>query len=196
MGQHELIAKLPSVQKARLYVPPKDILSLITEFVHAPDLAWKRVLASSEQWHSLFEKYVFFLAAIPVISRFFGQVLFAGAPIFNSLMYAIIGYLCSIGFLFAATFIAHRSVSIFDGKLSMDAAAKLVVYSFVPFFVSGVFFLLPPLSILSVVGFYSFYLFYTGIQCVAGIPKQKLMAYFMMNVVSWMVISGFLMDAL
>ena len=196
MAQNELIAKLPSPQNARLYIAPKDIFSLITEFVHAPDLAWKRVLANSEKWPALFERYVFFLAAVPVVSRFFGQVLFAGAPIINSLMFAIIGYLCSLGFLFAATFIAHRSVAIFDGKLSMDDAAKLVVYSFVPFFVSGIFFLLPPLSILTVVGFYSFYLFYTGIQSVAGIPKQKLMAYFMMNVVSWMVISGFLMDAL
>ena len=54
-----------SLDKVRLYVPPKEIVEPAKNLISDSRAAWLRVFANSDTIKGLFEKYVFFLAAIP-----------------------------------------------------------------------------------------------------------------------------------
>ncbi len=77
----------------------------------------------------------------------------------------------------------------FDGEISFEKAAKLVVYSLVPFFVFGSALLLPGLSWLSLAGVASVFYFLSGVREMSQIPRMKQLTYGLLNVVVWILVA-------
>ncbi len=71
-------------------------------------------------------------------------------------------------------FMIHRLLPFFDGEKNLPAVRKLVVFSLTPYLlISGITGLFPALYVLEVLGLYSVYLFYTGVQELLSLPARK-----------------------
>lgn len=176
---------LPSPRSANLN--PASLADPLRQFITDPDRAWLAVRDERITAARLFERYVFLLAAIPPVSGTIGFSAFGHASLPEAVCYGLAAYVLNLIFLYGATYMAFLISPMFDGKLGLDESAKLVVYSFMPFFIAGFFFICPPVSFLALAGLYGLVLFYKGVPVVTGIPPRKQLTYFALNIVSWLV---------
>ena len=130
---------------------------------------------------------MFYLAAIPAVAGYIGYVVFGSASPLYGIAVAVSGYIICISLTYGATYLAERTVRMFDGQMTLDESAKLVVYSFMPVYLCGIFLALPPLRPFMVAGVWGLFLFWKGLPTMTHIPKRKQLTYFSINVVSWMV---------
>lgn len=184
-GLAEQLPALPSPKRAQLNPAAlrKPLVSLVTN----PDGTWLAIRDESVSAVALFERYIFLLAAIPAVSGTFGFTAFGYVSIPAGIGYGIVGYILCLAFLYGATYLAHLVAPMFDGSLSLDNSAKLIVYSFMPFFVSGLFLACPPLSFLSLAGLYAIILFFRGVPVLSGVPLPKQFTFFTLNAVCWIL---------
>jgi uncharacterized protein YqgC (DUF456 family) len=91
--------------------------------------------------------------------------------------------------IFALALIADFLAPKFEGTANRDNATKLVVYGATASFAAGIFGLLPGLGMLSLLGLYSFYLFYTGAGPMMKVPLDKSAAYTGVTIVCAVVLS-------
>ncbi len=181
-------------------IRPKFSLVELEETVRAlalgPKACWQVIKYDRKSFTEVFEHYVFFLAAIPSLAGFIGHGLFGYTGIGLALLRAVIGYFMSIGFFYAAVLVAEKTAPMFDGTIGYERAAKLVIYSLIPYFVFGSLLLLPGLSAFSLAGVISVFYFLWGVRDMSNIPIRKQLTYGMVNVVSWIVVSDFLLRIL
>jgi len=77
----------------------------------------------------------------------------------------------------------------FGAKQDMPQAIKLSAYSMTAAWVAGIFYLLPALWILALVGsIYSLYLFYVGLPILMKSPEDKTPAYAISVIVACIVV--------
>ena len=150
-----------------------------------PDQAWREIRKEQLSATAIFEKYVFLLAAIGPVSGGIGFTASGRMTAPHALGYAAAAYGLILLFFFGATYFCHLLAPAFGGKLSLDNSAKLVVYSFMPFFVFLAFFLFPPICFLSLCGVYGIFLFYRGVPLLSTIPLARQLLYFTINAVTW-----------
>lgn len=98
---------------------------------------------------------------------------------------------------FIAVFFTKELMKTFGGEKDVDVARKLVAYSMTPLLlVSIVTGLFEYFSILKVLGFYSFYLFWIGVETLVDLPKEKEHKYSMIvifvNLLSFSFLGWFL----
>lgn len=178
---------LGDLQAVKPKFEPGRLLDPILTILKNPRTCWQVFRSNGKSFQSVFEDYVFVLAAIPSICGFIGNGLLGHTGIIRALLLAITCYLLSVAFLYGAAYLAHKTAQMFDGAVSLDQSGKLVVYSMMPFFFAGSFLMIPPLALLSLLGAASIYLFVTGIEVMTDIAKEKRLTYGMINVVAWLV---------
>jgi hypothetical protein len=71
----------------------------------------------------------------------------------------------------------------------MGRSAQLVAYSSTAVWVAGIFYILPSLGFLAVLGLYAIYLFYLGIPVMKHTPEDKRVIYMIVCAVVIVVIS-------
>ena len=174
----------------------RDIGGSIRQSILDPQQYWDDVSLQKKTRRELFEQYIYILAGIPAVCGFGSKVIFSGGSDLEALAYALIGYLLSVTVVYIACIIAQRTAPIFDGSLTSDEASKLVVFSSLPFFISGIFLLFPFGASLSLLGFYSVYLFHIGIKSLSRIPEAKQMTYLMLNIVAWLLVAMLMVEVL
>ena len=117
---------------------------------------------------------------------FFGiHRLSLGASLFNS----IITYILTV----AGVWVLGKVISLlapnFGGTRDDFKGFKVAVYSYTPFFVAGILYLIPSLAALVfIAGLYGLYILYLGLPIVMATPKEKTMAYAIVIIVSVVVI--------
>lgn len=178
---------LPNPARIKPRMQPAALAAPLRAMSRGPQEAWHEFTAAGQNTQGLFENYVFFLAALPPAAAFIGQAIFGNADVFSTLVYALLGYVLSICYVYAFSILASKTATMFEGNMSVDNAAKLIVYSFMPFFIAGIFFVHPSVSMFSLIGAYGFALLYFGIKALSGVPAQKVGTYYMVNVVAWIV---------
>ena len=150
-----------------------------------PREAWLIIRDEPLTATQIFERYVFLLAAIGPISGSVGFYMTGRLTGSEALATAASSYALVLMFFFGAVYLAHLAAPAFAGSLSLDRAAKLIVYSFMPFFVFLAFFLIPPLCFLSLIGVYGIVLFFRGIPIMSTIPGSRQLLFIMVNAVTW-----------
>jgi hypothetical protein len=66
---------------------------------------------------------------------------------------------------------------------------KVAAYTYTPFFVAGILYLIPSLTPLVIIaGLYGLYLLYLGLPIVMGTPKEKSLAYTIVIIVTIILI--------
>ena len=173
----------PSLKKINFN--PTTLGHPLTNLIARPDVAWLQIKSEPISATVIFERYVFLLAAIGPLCGAVGFTLAGRLTPGEGLILGMTGYGLILLFFFGATYLSHLLAPVFGGELSLDNAAKLIVYSFMPFFVFLGFFLFPPICFLSLVGVYGIVLFFRGIPILTTIPGSKQLLYFSINAVAW-----------
>ncbi len=115
----------------------------------------------------LFMNYVAILAAIPAVCGFIGSSLIGislpglgtiRVPIVTGLVGAVVGYLLTFAMVYIVALLADLLAPTFQGQKNPENALKLVVYSYTPAWLAGVFLLIPSLGFLAILGLYGLYL--------------------------------------
>ena len=182
-----LPALAPQIRPAlkQINLNPTKLHHPLTALLSRSDAAWLRLRDEPISATVLFERYVFLLAAIGPLCGTIGYTFTGQLPPATALFYGLCGYGLILLFFFGATYFAHLLAPLFGGHLTLDNAAKLIVYSFMPFFVFLAFFLFPPICFLSLIGVYGIVLFYRGIPILSNIPASKQILFFTINATAW-----------
>ena len=145
----------------------------------------------------LFMNYVAILAAIPAVCGFIGGSLIGislpglgtvRVPIVTGLVGAVVGYLLTFAMVYIVALLADLLAPTFQGQKNPENALKLVVYSYTPAWLAGVFLLIPSLGFLAILGLYGLYLLWCGIPPLMKAPQEKSIVYTLAIIVCAIVI--------
>ncbi|MDI3306497.1 MAG: Yip1 family protein [Acetobacteraceae bacterium] len=160
-----------------------DIVARAKGLILQPKEEWYRIAGETADTRSLFTAYAMPMAAIPAVAGFIGGAMIAGMMgmrhigIGTLLLQSIVAYLLSLAGVWVLGKIIHALAPRFEGNRDEVAAMKLAVYSPTASWLAGIFFILPPLSVLSILGLYSLYIFYRGVPVVAGVPQHLALGF-------------------
>jgi hypothetical protein len=162
---------------------PMNPIDRARNIVAKPKSEWPVIASEMVTAADLYTRFIAPLAAIPVLARLAGGLLF-GYPIRGvgirfpsvgrSLAEAIIDYGMSLLSIYLIAVLVSRFSPIFFAKKPDASALKLVAYSATPTWIGGIFGLFPSVALLQLIAsFYSLYLFYLGLPIVMGCPPSK-----------------------
>jgi len=172
----------------------------VKEILIAPKKEWAVIEGENTPYMKLFMGYVLPLSLIPAIAAFIGYgligVSFMGAR-FHSIGFgirqAVVQWVSMVAGIFLIAVIVNLLADSFGAKKNYDRAFALVAYSYTPMFVAGIFLLLPSLSWLAMLaGLYGLYLLYLGMKPMMGAPDDKNTVYFIVSLVTTIVVMGVL----
>lgn len=177
----------------------KQLFERAKAIILQPKAEWPIIGAESASPSSILKSYVLPLAAIGPVAHFIGGQVFGYGALFvrfrpglmSGLTSAIVSYVMAIVMVYVLAWIANFLAPKFSGAENWKGAFKLVAYSMTAGWVAGVFGLVPALSVLGIVGFYSLYLFYAGAPVLMQVPEDKALGYTAVTVVC-AIILGFI----
>ena len=158
-----------------------------------PKDEWVKIKDEPTTVQQLFTQYAVILAAIPAVAQFIGTALFIGFRIpggggswtTRAFFYAIFSYILNLAVVYALGFIINALAPNFSSTQDLTKAMKLAVYSMTPAWIAGIFYLIPSLWVLSLIGsLYGLYILYLGFNTpLMGTPKERATGYFLVSVV-------------
>jgi hypothetical protein len=162
----------------------------------APRKEWAAIAGERATLSNLFGRHVAILALIPAIALFLGSSIIGGFTTFGSgFVRAIIGYVLTFAAVYITGLIIDAFAPSFEAVRNFPNAMKLAVYAHTPFWLAGIFLLVPGLTFLTVLGLYGFWLLWTGMPLLMQASSEKLIPYALMVVavavvlalLTWMV---------
>ena len=156
----------------KLEVFMEKIIEQIKDIFLSPGTFWDEAKAEQISTSDLVKKYFIFIAAVPTVAGFFGA-LFIGDNFFRALIWAVLFYGCAIAGVYLVSKVMMFLAQSFNAKKDELAIFKLVAYSFTPILLAGIFFLIPPIYWLAIIGLYGFYFFWIGFQKIVECPQDE-----------------------
>ena len=157
-----------------------------------PKQEWETIKAESITTGDLYTKYAVILAAIPAIAGFIGYSVFGLSwglgtiriDISTSILWAIVTYITGLAGIYIISFIVDALAPSFGSTKDMTASTKVVVYSYTPAWVAGIFHIFPVLGfIVALASIYGLVLMYMGLQKVKDVPQDKIVVYFVVIII-------------
>src|SRR6201995_2127864 len=134
-----------------------------------PSAEWQRIGAQRSELKTILTRFVIPMALIPALASFIGYgfvgangVLFRVIGLYWGTAMAIDSFITSLTVFCLGTVIIDRMSPAFGAAKDMGRSAQLVAFSYTPAWLAGIFYLMPSLQELVVLGLYSVYLFYQG----------------------------------
>ncbi len=162
------------------------LIELVKDLVLSPATAWQHIRDMQVSKGDLIKKYLVYLAAIPAISGFIGgsivgrSVPFIGyyrVPFFAGIVWAVLFYVLLIGGIYLIAILTSAVSPKLTGAKNEQAALKLIIFSFVPYFVLSVFSIIPALSGLQIISLYGIYLLYVGLPVQMQNSESKTLTF-------------------
>lgn len=156
-----------------------------TNIILRPKAEWDVIAAEPATTQGLFIGYAAILAAIPAVAQVISGVMplcFFGACFTPNPLYVVIGavayYMVSLAGVFAVGLIIDALAPSFGGQKDPSQAMKTAVYSWTAAWLAGALLIVPFFGwLLSLVGLYSIYLLYVGLQRTMKAPEQQSIGY-------------------
>lgn len=133
---------------------------------------------------ALFLRYVVPMSFIPAVCSFIGYgfvgadgLLFRVSGLYWGTSMAIDSLITSFSVYLLGIWFVDRLSPAFGAKRDLGHSAQLVAYAYTPAWLAGIFYLLPMLQELVVLGLYSVYLFYLGIPVMKRMPDDQRVAF-------------------
>lgn len=158
-----------------------------------PKEEWASIELENTPVSELVKSYLIPLALVPAIAifiryGFIGYGYLGGASLAWGIKHAIISLVSTIGGVYLSAFVIDALSTSFSSVKNFQRAIQLVVYSYTPIMLAGVFQIIPALSFLGIVGLYGLYLLYLGISPTMKTPTDKVTGYFIISLVVIIVI--------
>lgn len=147
-----------------------------------PRSEWPRIEAETTTVRSIVRDWLVWLAAIPAIATFIGFTLIGfGAmgvtvriPILAGLAQAIVGLVMTIVMTWVIAKVADALAPRFGGRADFLAAFKLMAYGMTASMVAGIFYIIPSLSVLALLGsLYTVWLVRLGVPVMLKVPEER-----------------------
>ena len=150
----------------------ENLLKRVVGILLRPDETWAEIKEEQTTMYQIVGEYAAVLAAGPAIAGFLGSI-FSGSNFFVSLLWGVLYYAFSLAGVWSITKVLNFLATNLNIEHDEVTILKLVAYSYTAFFISGIFFIIPPLYWLSVGGLYGFYLFYAGVFHLLECSKEE-----------------------
>jgi Yip1 domain len=155
-----------------------ELLRRVKAILLTPQTEWPVIAQEKSETSALFLRYVAILAMIPALARFIGTSLIGWyAPVVPSLAGALVTYLSGFAVVYGLALIIDALGPRFGAQKDFAGALKLAVYSATPAWLAGIFWLVPGLSFLVILGLHGLYLLYTGLPILLRAPAEKALPY-------------------
>ncbi len=174
------------------------VINIITK----PKQEFNVIAGETTDAGKLFITYALPLMLIPAIAQLIGLGLIGkkfGVGFFSTTIIrswewgmstAITSFLGTIISVFVVAFIIDALATYFGSEKNFNRSFQLVVYSFTPSWVAGIFYVFPFLGIITILaGLYGLVLLYIGIAPMKKTPTDKVTVYFIVALVVAIVIS-------
>ena len=156
----------------------EDLVARVKAILLTPQTEWAVIERESGDLAILFTRYVAILALIPALARFVGSSLIGGyTPVVSGLLGAAFSYVFTFVVIYIVALLVDVLAPTFGSEKNFSNALKLVVYSYTPVWVAGIFLLIPGLSFLTVLGFYGLYILWCGLPPLMRTPRDKALLY-------------------
>lgn len=164
----------------------EPLVNRVKGILMSPAAEWDKIEAEPATVQGLYTGYIALLAAIPVIARLIGSLVFGyGAlgivyrpSIVSAIVGAIVGYVLALVMVFILGVVIDALAPSFDGQKNQIQAFKVAAYSGTAGWVAGIVFIFPPLGLLAVLaGLYGLYILYLGLPKLMKVPQEKGLGY-------------------
>jgi len=171
-----------------------DLIPRIQGILLKPKDEWEKIKGEDLPVQSLFTSYAMIVAAIPAIAQFIGNGLIGRSvlsfgwyrrPIGSALLQAVLFYIFSLVTVYVLGIIINSLAPTFSSKQNQNNAMKIAVFSMTAAWVAGIFYIIPFLGVLAILGaLYGFYILYLGFDAsLMDTPKEKVVGYFVVSLV-------------
>ncbi len=171
-----------------------DLIPRIQGILLKPKDEWEKIKGEDLPVQSLFTSYAMIVAAIPAIAQFIGNGLIGRSvlsfgwyrrPIGSALLQAVLFYIFSLVTVYVLGIIINALAPTFSSKQNQNNAMKIAVFSMTAAWVAGIFYIIPFLGVLAILGaLYGFYILYLGFDAsLMDTPKEKVVGYFVVSLV-------------
>jgi hypothetical protein len=158
-------------------VAMEQLIERVKAILLTPQTEWPVIAREPGDTAALFTRYVAILALIPALAGFIRTSLIGPVPLFAGLMSAIVGYVMAFVVTFVVALIVDALAPTFGAQKNFPNALKLSVYSSTPYWLAGIFQLIPGLFFLTVLGLYGLYLLWLGLPPLMQAPRDKALPY-------------------
>jgi hypothetical protein len=175
-----------------------NLVERAKKIVLQPKPEWRVIEGEAHTVQGLYTQYVMILAAIPAVAAFVGFSLIGmsgfGAtyrmPIAAGVAHMIVSYVLALGMVYVLALIIDALAPTFGGQKNFMQAFKVAAFAPTASWLAGIFYLIPALGILAVIGgLYSLYLLYTGLAPLMKAPEDKSIAYTVVVIIAAIVLS-------
>lgn len=173
--------------------------SRVTKILKDPKNEWPVIEAEATTTEKLYRSYIAPLAAIPAIAAFIGSSIigysipFIGhyrQGIVSGIVGMVLSWVMAMVGVYVAALIINKLAPTFESTPNELQALKLVAYAQTAAWVAGIFYVIPALSLLALLGaLYSIYLFYVGLPVMMKTPAAKVVPYMVVSAVVVIVVS-------
>lgn len=158
-----------------------NLVARVKNILLTPATEWAVIERESGDTSYLFKGYVAILAAIPAVCSVIGMSMLSAGPkhlmIASAIIYAVIGYLLSFVGVWLLAVVIDLLAPTFGARKNFASAMKLSAYSHTPYWLAGIFYLVPALSVLTLLGLYAVYLLWAGLPVLMKTPAEKVLIY-------------------
>ncbi|MDD3836451.1 MAG: Yip1 family protein [Phenylobacterium sp.] len=175
-----------------------NLIQRVKDILLRPGDTWRVIDTEPASVGSLYKSYIIPLAAIPAVASFIGMMVFGlgipGIAVFKpgigfALGNAVVSYLLSLASVYILALIIDALAPTFGGQKNSIQALKVATYSYTAAWVAGIFSLFPPLSVLGLLGLYSFFLLYKGLPVLMKTPEEKAIPYVAVSIIAAIVVT-------
>ena len=180
------------------YSRVSEILERAKLFILNPMSGWEQVAKESTPVPDLFRNYVIPLAAITPVCEFLRMWLFGSEVLgitvrwgfFSGLTNAVFTLVMSLIGMYVIAAVIRFVAAKQQVSVSHERSFQLIAYAYTPAFVSGVFWLIPGLTLLGTFFgvLYSLYLFYVGIPQLTSAAPERQKPFFVLTLVGSFVV--------
>lgn len=163
-----------------------NLVERVKKILLTPTAEWQVIKSETHTVASLYTRYVMILAAIPAVASFIGfsVIGYSGLgmtyriPIASGVANMVLSYVLGLGAVYVMALVIDGLATNFGGEKNFLQALKVSAFFPTAYWITGVFYVIPALAILAIVGaLYSLWLLYTGLAPLMSVHEEKAAGY-------------------
>jgi hypothetical protein len=173
-----------------------NLADRVKSILLTPRSEWRVIDAEPATVGSLYTTYILPLGAIPAVATLIGFSLVGTSilgssfriPFGSGIEWAVSQYVSTLVGVFILALIIDALAPTFGGTQNRVQALKVAAYSMTAVWLCGIFYLLPSLAPLGILGLYSLFLLFLGLPVLMKAPEDKALGYTIVSCIAAIVI--------
>jgi len=158
-------------------IPPKGLIERVKDILITPKTEWDVIEREASSVQGIYTRYVVILAAIAPIAMLIGEIVFLKLPVGYVVTQTIVFFPLSLAAVYVTALVIDALAPTFKGVKNFMNAFKVAAYSQTAAWIVGVFWIVPRLAFLMILGLYSLYLLYLGLPKLMKVKEDQAIGY-------------------